>query len=280
MIFGIYTAYGALNSKPVFEALQVGLKKLGHTIRLNQPGDVDVIWSVLWRGRMQKNKTIWQAAKSNNKPIIVLEVGSFYRGKTWKVGLNGVNRDAYFGDKGNDSKRANKLNLFLRPWVTNGTAVLVACQHKNSGQWEGQDYDKWLKETIVLIKRHTDKQIIVRPHPRYPEPQHLFKNDKRIVIQNPKKIQSTYDDFDFNLQNIYAVFNYSSNPGISAAIQGVPIFVSPSSLAWDVSNTNIKNLNNLQFPEREQWINDLAFTEWYIDEIATGLPILRLTNKL
>ena len=278
MIFGIWTANGALNSKPVFEAFQTGLKKLGHTVKLNQSGDVEVIWSVLWRGRMLRNKSIWDTAKANNKPVIVLEVGGFYRGNTWKVGLNGVNGDAYFGLKGNDSTRANKLNLFLHPWNSKGSAILIACQHKQSGQWAEKDYDEWLTSTIKSIKKNTDRQIILRPHPRYLLSQQRFLNDKKILIQNPKKLPGTYDDYDFKLQNIFAVFNFSSNPGINAAIQGIPVFVSPSSLAWDVSNKKIENLNKIEFPDRQQWLNDLAYTEWHLDEIATGLPILRLTD--
>lgn len=280
MKFGLWTAYGALNSKPVFEAFEAGLKKLGHSVVYNNHGDIDVIWSVLWRGRMSGNKPIWESAKKINRPIIVLEVGALHRGKTWKVGINGVNRDAYFGPTGNDKTRANNLQLTLHPWSTKGETILIACQHRDSGQWNGKDYDKWLADTVESIKNHTHKQILLRPHPRYLATQYRFTNDKQVRLQIPKKIKSTYDDFDFNLENICAVFNYSSNPGVKAAMQGIPVFVSPSSLAWDVSNKDVRNLNNLQFPERQQWINDLAYTEWFIDEIASGEPILRLTDFL
>jgi len=279
MIFGLWTANGALNSKPVFEALQIGLNNLGHTVKLNQTGDIDVIWSVLWRGRMQNNKSIYETAKKLDKPVLVLEVGGLYRGKTWRVGLNGINRNGYFGSQGNDSKRADKLNLSLHPWNSKGDSILIACQHKLSGQWAGNDFDTWLVDTVRSIKKHTDRQIIIRSHPRYPVSRQLFANDKQITTQIPKKIPGTYDDYDFKLENIFAVFNYSSNPGINAAIQGIPVFVSPSSLAWDVSNKKIENLNKIEFPDRQQWLNDLAYTEWNLDEIATGFPILRLTDN-
>ena len=155
MIFGLWTANGALNSKPVFEALQIGLNNLGHTVKLNQTGDIDVIWSVLWRGRMQNNKSIYETAKKLDKPVLVLEVGGLYRGKTWRVGLNGINRNGYFGSQGNDSKRADKLNLSLHPWNSKGDSILIACQHKLSGQWAGNDFDTWLVDTVRSIKKHT-----------------------------------------------------------------------------------------------------------------------------
>ena len=70
------------------------------------------------------------------KPTIVLEVGGINRGVTWKVGLNGINRDGYFGDGGNDNSRSNDLGLLLKPWRTDGEYILIAGQHDKSLQWE------------------------------------------------------------------------------------------------------------------------------------------------
>ena len=111
MIFCLYTDHGALNSKPIFEAFAKSIIDAGHTVIYNEPYrlmghynnyDVAVIWSVLWDGRMSKNKDVWEQNRMLNKPVIVLEVGGINRGTTWKVGLNGINRDAYFGEQDND----------------------------------------------------------------------------------------------------------------------------------------------------------------------------------
>jgi len=63
MKFGLWTANGALNSKPVFEAFAKGIKNLGYTYSLNQEADIEVIWSMLWAGRMTKNKLIWDRCR-------------------------------------------------------------------------------------------------------------------------------------------------------------------------------------------------------------------------
>ena len=62
--------------------------------------DVGVIWSVLWNGRMAPNKKVWDDFHAHNKKIIVLEVGGLIRGTTWKVGVGGINREAYLVQKG------------------------------------------------------------------------------------------------------------------------------------------------------------------------------------
>ena len=99
MIFCLYTDYGALNSKPVFEAFAKSITDAGHTVTYNEPYrvidhysnyDVAVIWSVLWNGRMTHNKQIWEQNRKLNRPVIVLEVGGINRGVTWKVGLNAL----------------------------------------------------------------------------------------------------------------------------------------------------------------------------------------------
>jgi hypothetical protein len=39
-------------------------------------------------------------------------------------------------------------------------------------------------------------------------------------------------------------------------------------------------IENPAMPDREQWANDLAYTEWAVDEIARGEPIDRISSML
>ena len=283
MKFSLWTQYGAQNSKPVFDAFRRGATGLGWTCVDNDPtADVDVIWSVLWNGRMASNKAIWDRARSQSKPVVVLEVGGIKRGTTWKVGLNGINRDAFFGDSGNDSNRRNLLGLEVKPWRTNGDKILICGQHDKSLQWEGMPrMSKWVIDTITEIQKHTDRPIVFRPHPRCPLPsiEHEFKN---VTRQNPRHIAGSYDDFDMGFSNIHATVSYSSNPGIHSILEGVPAFVGPASLAYDAAN-DIDFLHDIEAPsrpDRQQWLNDYAWTEFTVDEIASGLPLKRLTSEL
>ena len=281
MKFSIWKQYGALNSRPIFDAFANGAMALGYDVVWNDPNaDVDVIWSVLFNGRMAPNKNVWDRAVAQSKPVVVLEVGGIKRGTTWKVGLNGINRDAFFGNDGNDSSRAERLGLKLRPWRTDGHDILICGQHDKSLQWEGMPpMSRWVMETIDNIRAYTDRTIIFRPHPRCPLPsiEHEFKN---VIRQQPQQIRGTYDDFNLHFNNIYATVSWSSNPGIHSILNGVPAFVGPSSLAYDVSMKSLTNINNPSTPDRQQWLNDYAWTEYTVEEISAGLPLKRLTSKL
>lgn len=283
MKFSLWTQYGALNSKPVFAAFKQSLIANRYTVVENSfDADVHVIWSVLWNGRMSQNKSIWDTAKKENKPVIVLEVGGIKRGTTWKVGLNGINREAFFGDIGNNSNRSNLLNLSLKPWHTDGKYILVAGQHDKSLQWQGMPrMSNWFLQTYDEIRKHTERPIIFRPHPRCQLP-HIERGLKNVYRQQPGKISGSYDDYDMDFDDVWATVSYSSNPGIHSVLNGVPAFVGPASLAYDVGN-DIDFLHDIEsplMPDRTQWLNDYAHTEYTIEEISQGIPLKYLTSGL
>lgn len=279
MKISLWTNYGALNSKPVFEAFAKSCIDAGHTVVYNDNNaDVNVIWSVLWYGRMASNQQIWQ----QDKPTIVLEVGGIQRGTTWKVGLNGINRDAYFSDMDNSPDRAMALGLSLKPWRTQGEYILICGQHDKSHQWHGMPrMSQWVMDTIEAVQKHTDRPIYFRPHPRC-RLEAIESQYKNVYRQEPRHLPGTYDDFNMSFRNAWATISYSSNPGIHSIIEGIPAFVSPHSLAYDVAN-DIDFFHDIEdplMPDRTQWLNDYAWTEYTVEEIAAGLPLKRLTSKL
>ncbi len=284
MKFSLWTDYGAKNSRPVFDNFASGCRISGHDVVYNDHDcDVSVIWSILWNGRMAPNKDVWEICQKQNKPIIVLEVGGIKRGTTWKVGINGINREANFGPKEHGPERANLFNLKLQPWRTSGRDIIICGQHNKSHQWRDMPrMEDWVLATIETIRHHTARPIIVRSHPR-----NKLTLDKsaltdfiNVTHEVPQQIPNTYDDFDFNFHNAWAVVNWSSNPATQAVIGGVPIFIGPESLAWDVGNHSLETINNPTMPDRQQWLNDLAYTEWTIEEISQGLPHKHLTSSL
>jgi hypothetical protein len=51
-------------------------------------------------------------------------------------------------------------------------------------------------------------------------------------------------------------------------------------MSYDVANTNYNNIENPKMPDRQQWVNKLAFTEWWPDEIEQGTPWRRIKKRL
>ena len=98
----------------------------------------------------------------------------------------------------------------------------------------------------------------------------------------PKRDFTTYDDTDFKatLSRTWAVVNHSSNPAMEAVINGIPVFVSEDSLCHDVGNIGYADINTPAMPNRQKWANQLAYTEWFEEEIREGTPWKRIKKRL
>lgn len=285
MKISCFTDYGPLNSKPVFTALLNSMKRSGDTVLVNNDDgqcDVSVIWSVLWQGRMAKYKNIWNTYREKNKPVIVVEVGGIKRNETWKIGINGINREADFANQHVDGARWKKFNLQLKPWNQTGNDIIICGQHHSSHQWRNNPpMSKWFDQQVTEIRKYTDRPIAIRPHPRNNVSIDVRKY-QNVRIVGPQRDRSTYDDTDLadRLKSAWAVVNHSSNPAMTAAIAGIPVYVSEASLSYDVGNKNFQNINNPEMPDRQNWANKLAYTEWWTTEIEEGLPWERIKNRL
>ena len=280
----VWTEFGPLNSKPIFKAFIKSLEDAGETVVLNKSAnaDVAVIWSVLWRGRMLGYQRIWNEFRAKGKPVVVLEVGGLRRNKSFKIGLNGINRDADFANDKFDDKRWPLFKHELRPWNPTGDLIVICGQHDTSEQWKGlPKMSNWIEQQIMEIRKYTTRPILVRPHPRNTIAfnENKFKN---VKVRLPKRDFRTYDDTDFKatLERTWAVINHSSNPAMEAVMKGIPVFVSESSLCHDVGNIKLADINTPAMPNRMSWANKLSYTEWFEDEIEQGLPWTRIKARL
>ena len=285
MKISCFTNYGPLNSKPVFQAFLNSVKNVGDTVLENTDDgncDVAVIWSVLWQGKMAKYRNIWQTYRNKNKPVVVLEVGGIKRNETWKIGINGINREADFANQNVDGERWKKFNIELQPWKQTGDKIIICGQHSNSHQWRNNPpMTTWFDQQITQIRKHTDKPLVIRPHPRNGVSLNA-KKYQNVKIVTPQRDRRTYDDTDLaeRLKSAWAVVSHSSNPAMTAVFSGIPVYVSEASLSYDVGNVSYENINHPNMPDRKQWANKLAYTEWWPDEIAQGLPWARIKKRL
>lgn len=278
MRFGIFDNFGALNSVPVFQALRRGLDRLGLQHRPHdESADIAVIWSVLWTGRMRQNQTVWNHFRSSGRPVLIMEVGSLRRGHTWRMSMNGTTAAACWG-QGLDPTRPEKLGLVLQPWRKSGDHVVIACQRSDSNQWINMPpVQQWLEKTIQQLKAHTDRPIRVRSHPRQ-----RISPIKDVQMEIPKKIDLSYDDFDWgqSIHNAWCVVNWNSGPGVQAVMAGVPALVGSDNLASRVGTTDLSAVINPPTPDRREWLEWISHTEWTTEEIASGYPVSRLLLDL
>jgi hypothetical protein len=251
------------------------LKRAGHVCVENSlEADAAIVWSVLWAGRMSGNRAVWTHYRQQHKPVICIDVGALYRGETWKIALNNITADGYYGHKENlDRDRPWKLGIGLAINLSRNPQIIIAAQHADSLQVAGLDsMETWITDQIRQLQQVTDRAIVIRPHPR--SPLDLNKLPKNSVIEQPRRVASTYDSYNL-VFDCHAMINYNSGPGIQAALAGTRPVVDRSSLAHSVSvlPTEIEKPYTV---DRDQWLIEICHTEYTVDEIKQGLWITRL----
>lgn len=240
--------------------------------------DAAVIWSVLWNGRMKANQQVYEHYRAQGKPVIVIEIGALYRGATWKIAVNNVTNQGYYGHLDNlDLDRPKKLRISLATQTITKPEIIIALQHIRSLQVSYiPDMGEWLKQTISILRNNTDRPITVRPHPRCRMPMPVLPPD--IKIEQPRQLVNTYDSFDMHF-DCHAVVNYNSGPGIQAAIAGVRPLVEFSSLAYPVS-VGYPDIEQPYTIDRHLWLAQICHTEYTLDELRTGIWLKRIEPAL
>jgi hypothetical protein len=269
----------AQNSGPVMQAMIDSLKRVGITPKENSmDADAAIIWSVLWSGRMSANQTVWTAYRNAGKPVIVVDVGALYRGETWKIALNNITADGYYGHTENlDWNRPRKLGISLALNLSRNPRIVVAAQHARSLQVAGLiSIEDWVMKQIEQLKQATDRPIVVRPHPR--SQLKLIGLPQNVEIELPQKIVNSYDSYNLAF-DCHAIVNHNSGPGIQAALAGTRPIVDHSSLASPVS-INLENIDQPYTVDRDQWLVEICHTEYTVKEIEQGYWLDRLGSEL
>ena len=201
----------------------------------------------------------------------------------FRVGVNGfLWDDARWGFEYIHTDRSKKV--FERngydpelPWKTDGDYILVCMQKVGDASLRGTDIFSWTAQTVKEIRQTTERQIIVRPHPLYrKKTQHT--NCKETVCdyfnvqwQEADVTQKGFVPIQEQLQNAWCTVTYSSGTGIDAVINGVPnIACDTGSMVYDVSSTDIKQVEDPYRGDKKEWTNKIAHCQWSIEEFESG----------
>lgn len=159
-------------------------------------------------------------------------------------------------------------NIELKPWRTTGSHILICTQRNGGWSMKGFDVVKWLEQTVAELKRHSSRPIIVRAHPGDKNAiNYLNSKDSRWTISNKEKLTE-------DLVDAWAVITYNSSPGVAAAIEGIPVFVTDRtpqvSQAFDVSNVDLSVIENPELPDRQAWVERISMCHWNFLELSNG----------
>lgn len=178
-----------------------------------------------------------------------------------KIVLGGRHPTDYFQVKPQPSDRAAAHNIEIKPWRKYaGEHILVAGMSAKAAAAEGLAAEAWEKEAIMRLRPLTDRPIIYRPKPNWAGARPLAgaMMDSRTPLAQA-------------LADCYAVVTHHSNVAIDALMAGVPC-ICPHGVASALSAHRIDQINDLPMSgNRKQFAADLAYTQYSIDEMRSGI---------
>jgi hypothetical protein len=248
-----------------------------------------------WKNMKARHHEIKNKIVSNAKNFIVMETPLIGRQKveeamrdTWyRIGLNGFLADTgEFNNADCDSLRWDKVkswfNIDLKSWnyKPNGP-IILPLQLPTDASLRGASIEKWAYESIVEIRRYTDRPIVVRT----PQLDRAFNSPYMEKIRKPMKNvvfqKGTYENLIPTLEAASCTVCYSSGFAIDSLLHGCPtIACSPSSFAYELCQNNPQDVVDLQRPDREQLFYNLSYAQWEAAEIQRGLPWKHLRKRL
>jgi hypothetical protein len=176
----------------------------------------------------------------------------------------------------------------IKDWRNTGGHILVILQKQYDSSLVGlyekhKKYAAWLKGVLEEIRKHTDRKIIIRDHPR------MKFDGVEAAVGSLKNIERSKNNKSVNnstaghhllkdFEDAWAVVGYTSSTLVDSVCEGIPTFaLSEYAMAYDVCN---HNLSQIETPsrniDRQQWLNDMAYSQWSYSEIKKGEPWERI----
>ena len=164
------------------------------------------------------------------------------------------------------------LNIHLRDYRRAGGHILLLLQR--NGGWSMGKFSvlDWLAQTILDLRNHTDRPILIRPHPGDKRAREYIGNFDSSGALKKVRISEPGRTLLQDLQGCWAAVNHNSSPVVGAAIEGIPIFVTDPqrSQCREIANTNLGQIENPEMPDRQKWVERLAMSHWNFVELGTG----------
>lgn len=167
------------------------------------------------------------------------------------------------------------LQIDLRDWRTNGNHVLICLQRDGGWSMGGFNVSDWALQTIRKIRTVSDRPIKLRGHPGDRKmgvyTKEIMQTLAHVGITNVS-LSDTDSELMRDFKHCWAVVNHNSSPGVAAAIEGIPVFVTDPerSQAKQVANTDLNLIENPMIFDRLSWVQRISQFHWSHKDITDG----------
>lgn len=198
-----------------------------------------------------------------------------------RYSFNGVfpNTGIYCDDQVNNNRWqqiSSDLGIGLESKKIKGKTILICLQRSGGWSMGSADMNFWINKTINTIQQHTDRTIVLRPHPADNNAGGYLR---KIRFHNKIKI-SLKRTLDQDLSSAWCVVNHNSSSIVGAIIKGHPAFITDpnSSQCRDVADTDFSKIETPTEFDREQWLKRISQFHWKFSELEDGTAWRHMRN--
>lgn len=141
-------------------------------------------------------------------------------------------------------------------WKKDGKNILLVAPSEKPCKFYGINLEEWLNNTIIEIKKYTDRPIVIRKKPE-------------LRIQ--RTIDYTiYDQLD---EDIFALVTYNSIAATEAIAYGIPAFTLAPNAASPMCLTDLSKIETpyyLDAAKVHEWCCYLSYGQFSNEELANG----------
>ena len=139
-------------------------------------------------------------------------------------------------------------------WKSPGSRILLVAPSQKPCKYYGIDRETWLESTVAELKKHTDREIVIRQkQPRWDRSQNT--------------IYQALDD------DVWALVTYNSIAAVEAVHHGIPAFALAPTAADPVCSKNLADIENPHRADEQfvyQWLCSVAYGQFSLTEMISG----------
>ena len=166
----------------------------------------------------------------------------------------------------------HSLKLQIKPTRIGDGYILIGMQRDGGFSMKTLSPVAWLTCKIQEIRKYTNREIVIRPHPgKFDMLEFEEFRSKHYIRQNVRVINPLESTLLQNLESAHSAVFFNSSASVAAVLEGVPVFVDDASaVTWTVAHHDIAQIESPQVFARDQWIQDLATAHWSDEDGRTG----------
>jgi hypothetical protein len=214
---------------------------------------------------------ILEVAKRTNRRVLVLDTGLLKSTRNRKgdpdnyfqIGYDNIKGFGKYYTENCPDDRWKQLQIEILPWRKQkaNNNILIFGQLRFGIGSQHVDIHKFYKHTMSYLTSQ-EKRIFYIEHPNVPQ---KFEHSKY-------RISYVWDRTN-RFSAIDAAVGFSTNTIIESIVCGVPtIAMSRLSPAYNFCSNHIEDVNEIKTFDREQFLYNLAYTQWTPHEMSDGHP--------